>query len=171
MANREQAELPGLSPVPIPRVDGMFWFQRPFATQRNGARLIGGSSSPGLQSQKEISMTLDGRPDNGDIDPTFASQLVANAEALLIDVREDDEWAAGHAPEATHMALGRLSPEGVAGDQVVITVCRSGVRSAWAAAQLQAAGLHARNLTGGMKAWSAAGLPVCRDDGSPGTVV
>jgi rhodanese-related sulfurtransferase len=109
-------------------------------------------------------------PKSADIDPTSASQLVSHRGAMLLDVREDDEWEAGHAPGATHMALGRLAAESLTKDTVVIAVCRSGGRSARATAQLQAAGVNARNLAGGMQAWMAAGLPVRRDDGSPGII-
>jgi rhodanese-related sulfurtransferase len=123
-----------------------------------------------MVNQKENPMKLFRREDL-DIDPTSASQLVANEGVVFLDVREDDEWEAGHAPGATHMALGQLSAGGLAGGKVVIAVCRSGGRSARATAELQVAGIEVRNLAGGMQAWSAAGLPVCRDDGSAGVVL
>ena len=87
-----------------------------------------------------------------------------------IDVREANEWSAGHAPQAVHVALGALSPGNVDRDKVVIAACRSGGRSAQATALLQSAGIDVRNLAGGMKAWSAAGLPDCREDGSVGAI-
>ncbi|GAC1376019.1 MAG: hypothetical protein NVSMB4_04500 [Acidimicrobiales bacterium] len=91
---------------------------------------------------------------------------------LLVDVREHDEWGAGHAPGAVHIPLGAV-PGTLArfADQEVLTVCRSGGRSAKAAAILQKAGVRVRNVAGGMSTWSAAGLPVVRDDGSPGAVI
>ena len=49
-------------------------------------------------------------------------------------------------------------------------MCRSGARSAEAAKVLAAAGIEVRNVVGGMSSWVAAGLPVVRDDGSPGAV-
>lgn len=105
-----------------------------------------------------------------DIAPTEAAARIDSGEALLLDVREADEWAAGHSPAATHMPLGQLDPAAVPRDRPVITICRSGGRSAKAAAALSAAGHQVSNLDGGMNAWAAAGLPVLTDDGSPGTV-
>jgi rhodanese-related sulfurtransferase len=92
--------------------------------------------------------------------------------AVLLDVRGDDEWAAGHAPKARHVPLSRVST--AAGDlrgHEVLTVCRGGGRSARAAKALAEAGVEVRNVAGGMSSWASAGLPVVRDDGSPGTVV
>ena len=91
--------------------------------------------------------------------------------AVLLDVREDDEWQAGHAPHAEHVPLGDVAAaaDRFAGRKV-LTVCRSGGRSAKAAEALAAAGVDVGNVAGGMTAWSAAGLPVVRDDGSPGHV-
>lgn len=92
---------------------------------------------------------------------------------VLLDVREDDEWAAGHAPDAHHLALSDLDPRalppGVAGR--VLCVCRSGGRSAKAVAVLRDSGVDAVNVRGGMSAWVSAGLPVVRDDGRPGIVI
>lgn len=106
-----------------------------------------------------------------DIAPIEAAARIDNGEALLLDVREADEWAAGHSPTAIHLPLGQLDPAAVVpGDKPVITICRSGGRSAKAAAALGAAGHRVSNLVGGMHAWAAAGLPVLTDDGSPGTV-
>lgn len=103
------------------------------------------------------------------VDPAEAAQLLAGG-ALLLDVREPEEWAAGHAPAAVHVPLGELDPSAVPGDRIVVAVCRSGRRSDQAAARLAAAGVDARNLAGGMQAWAAAGRPVRRDDGQAGTV-
>ena len=92
--------------------------------------------------------------------------------AVLLDVREGSEWAAGHAPRAVHIPLGELaSAIERLRDREVVTVCRSGARSADAAARLAAAGIHARNVVGGMSSWARAGLPVVRGDGRPGQIV
>lgn len=80
----------------------------------------------------------------------------------LLDVREDDEWTAGHAPNALHIPLGELAarlgelPE----DNAVFVVCRAGGRSARATAYLNANGWDATNVEGGMQAWQAAGKPM-----------
>lgn len=104
-----------------------------------------------------------------EIDPVRAAQLAAGG-ALLLDVREPDEWAAGHAAGAVHMPLGDLRPDDVPRDRIVVAVCRSGRRSGKAAAVLAGAGVDVRNMSGGMNAWAGADLPVTRDDGLPGTV-
>jgi len=89
---------------------------------------------------------------------------------MLVDVRDHDEWSAGHAPGAVHAPLSKLKPESFPSDAAIIAVCHSGGRSAKATQRLSATGLSVRNMTGGMSAWADAGLPVTRDDGTPGTV-
>ena len=111
------------------------------------------------------------RPSMSEVTATEAAEL-SDHGALLIDVREPYEWAAGHAPAARHIPIGQLAqvvPE-LPGDARLIVVCRSGNRSAQATQMLTAAGLDAANLTGGMTAWMRTGLPVVTDSGSPGTV-
>ncbi len=85
------------------------------------------------------------------------------AGAYLLDVREDDEWAAGHAPEAQHLPMhelpGRLAEIPTEGD--VVVACRVGGRSAQVTAFLLSQGWdNVVNLAGGMQAWEAAGRPV-----------
>ena len=94
------------------------------------------------------------------------------AGAVLLDVREPDEWDAGHAPGALHVPLGRLGAEHtrLPTDEPVYCVCRSGGRSDQAARALRGAGYDARNVAGGMQAWEAAGLAVVTDTGGPGAV-
>jgi rhodanese-related sulfurtransferase len=103
------------------------------------------------------------------IDPAQADAL-ATEGALLLDVREPEEWDAGHIPGAVHMPLGSLDIASVPGGRVVVAVCRSGNRSGKAAAVLADSGIDVRNLAGGMKAWAAAGRAVARVDGTAGTV-
>jgi rhodanese-related sulfurtransferase len=95
-----------------------------------------------------------------------------DGDAILLDVRESDEWDAGRVDGALHIPLGQLAARQgeVPSDRVLVVVCRSGVRSARAAAALLAADYDAVNLAGGMKAWAAAGLPVVTESGAPGTV-
>ena len=104
------------------------------------------------------------------IDPAAAAAIVDSRGALLLDVREDDEWAAVHSPKATHMPLGQLNPAAIPHGTPVIAICRSGARSCRALATLAAAGISVSNLHGGMKAWATAGLPIVTDTGAPGTV-
>jgi rhodanese-related sulfurtransferase len=92
---------------------------------------------------------------------------------VLLDVREPDEWQAGHAPDAQFIPLGELAQRAaeVPGDKRVVAICRAGSRSERAARFLIAAGFDVVNLAGGMRAWAAAGLEVVTDDGTPGTVI
>jgi rhodanese-related sulfurtransferase len=95
------------------------------------------------------------------------------ADAILLDVRENDEWAAGHADGAVHIPMGevvsRLSevPEGGR----VHVVCRVGGRSAQVTQDLIAQGRDAVNVNGGMLDWEASGRPVVDNSGAPGFVL
>lgn len=98
---------------------------------------------------------------------------VAEQGAVLLDVREPEEWEAGHAPGAQHVPLGLLGEQlgALPTAAELVVVCRSGGRSQIAADALGRVGFRAHNLAGGMQAWAAAGLPVVTDDGAPGTVL
>jgi len=106
-----------------------------------------------------------------DISVTEAHRAAAAGEVLLVDVREQHEWDAGHAPDAVHVPLGELRQDSLPTDRPVVAVCRVGGRSGAAAEALAGAGYDVRNTTGGMLAWAAAGLPVAITGGSPGVVV
>jgi rhodanese-related sulfurtransferase len=83
--------------------------------------------------------------------------------AFVLDVREPDEWDAGHIPGATLIPLGELPNRlsDVPADQNVVVVCRSGNRSAQATDLLRQAGLsHTTSMAGGMNEWAAAGYEV-----------
>jgi rhodanese-related sulfurtransferase len=99
--------------------------------------------------------------------PEIPAATVPDA-AWLLDVREDDEWAAGHAPEATHIPMGELG--GRTGelpvDQEIYVICRTGHRSARVTQALNGAGWQAVNVAGGMQDWSAAGRPMMSDSGA-----
>jgi rhodanese-related sulfurtransferase len=97
--------------------------------------------------------------------PAIEAAALVRTGALLLDVREDDEWAAGHAPDATHLPMSQLGrgPIPLPPDRLIVCVCHVGARSAAVAAALNDAGWRAVNLTGGMQAWQAAGLPVTHD--------
>ncbi len=97
--------------------------------------------------------------------PTVAVPDLPKDGVALLDVREDDEWAAGHAPGAKHIPMGELPARvGELGelpdDQPVYVICRSGGRSARAAAWLNASGWDAVNVAGGMGSWQRAGRPM-----------
>jgi rhodanese-related sulfurtransferase len=99
--------------------------------------------------------------------PAVSARDVA-ADAVLIDVREDDEWVAGHAPGAVHLPMmqipARMAEVPRQGD--VVVVCRSGVRSANVVAYLIQHGWdNVFNLDGGMHEWEAFGRPMVDEDG------
>lgn len=87
----------------------------------------------------------------------------------LLDVREPDEWAAGHAPEAVHIPMGDLAGrlDDLPADDEIYVVCRSGGRSARVTMFLNSNGWDAKNVDGGMQVWHAAGRPMQADDGEP----
>ncbi len=90
------------------------------------------------------------------------------AGVFLLDVREDDEWTAGHAPDAVHVRLGDLSArvDELPRDREVYVICRSGARSAYATQGLTAGGLNAINVADGMTGWAVAGRPMISEDGA-----
>jgi rhodanese-related sulfurtransferase len=90
------------------------------------------------------------------------------AGVFLLDVREDDEWTAGHAPDAVHLRLGELGArvDELPRDREVYVICRSGARSAYAAQALTAGGVHAVNVADGMTGWAVAGRPMISEDGA-----
>ena len=95
-------------------------------------------------------------------------------DAYLVDVREDDEWVAGHAPGAVHVPMMEIPARmrEVPTDGDVVVVCRSGARSGQVVAYLQQQGWdNVRNLAGGMLDWSAAGRPLVSDDGRAARVL
>jgi len=108
-----------------------------------------------------------GRPDVPAIAPSGLPD-----DALLLDVREPEEWVAGHAPDAWHIPLADLPSrvDEIPRERRVVAVCRSGGRSARATAWLAEQGYDAVNLDGGMTAWSAAGRPMVSETGAPPTV-
>ena len=91
------------------------------------------------------------------------------ADAYLLDVREPEEWDAGHAPGAVHIPLGELGARYTELDQdrPLYVICRVGGRSAQAAQALAGAGWDASNVADGMVGWQAAGLPMTAESGQP----
>jgi rhodanese-related sulfurtransferase len=111
----------------------------------------------------------------------FRKPSVSAAEAIrqvadgatLLDVRENREWNAGHAPGAIHIPADQVAataarrlPKG----KPVIVVCRSGARASGATTALLALGIEAANLKGGMRAWESAGGRVVGKGNRPGIV-
>jgi rhodanese-related sulfurtransferase len=100
-----------------------------------------------------------------EITPEEAVQEVSRGAATLIDVREKDDWTAGHAQGAKHLTRGEveleIEEEVPDLDQRIICYCGGGSRSALVAESLQKMGYrNVRSISGGFRAWKAAGLPV-----------
>jgi len=97
------------------------------------------------------------------ISPKEASTLTAEKKAVIIDVRQDDEWNAGHIAGAVHIPLNQLDarlPElQQYKDTTVITQCQSGKRSLKALEVLKSSGFSkVSSMDGGIVAWSKDGL-------------
>jgi rhodanese-related sulfurtransferase len=89
-------------------------------------------------------------------------------DAFLLDVREDDEWTAGHVPGALHVPMMEIPARAdeLPTDRDVVVVCRVGGRSAQVVAYLRQNGFDRMiNLDGGMADWEAAGRPMMSEDG------
>lgn len=83
-------------------------------------------------------------------------------EVQFLDVREDDEWDAGHIEDAAHIPMDGVPDrlDQIDRDRPVVAVCRSGHRSGLVAAYLSRAGFTVHNMTGGLEQWEAQGLPL-----------
>lgn len=91
------------------------------------------------------------------------------ADPVLLDVREIDEWNAGHAPTAQHLPMSELAARAaeVPQEDPLYVVCRSGARSARVVAFLGQQGFPAVNVEGGMQAWAGAGRALAAEGGTP----
>ncbi len=119
------------------------------------AILAGGGTAPTAVSQ---AVDL-----GAEVSPEVVSQLNAQGDIVVIDVREPSEYADGHIAGATLIPLGTLPDNlsSVPTDQPVVLVCHSGNRSGQAYSYLTQQGFtNVHNMTGGMIAWQAAGLTI-----------
>lgn len=103
-----------------------------------------------------------------DISPLQATQFLNHENAILVDVREDKEFAEGHIVDALHIPLGKLNDESKTLNKhrkkSIIAYCRTGHRSAAACARLRKQGFDSvYNLRGGVTAWQRDNLPLTRD--------
>jgi rhodanese-related sulfurtransferase len=98
--------------------------------------------------------------------PSITASAVPDG-APILDVRELDEWQAGHVPGALHVPLGELPARlaDLPADGELVVVCRSGGRSARAVAWLNDNGYDSVNLDGGMGAWAEAGRAMVSESG------
>jgi rhodanese-related sulfurtransferase len=100
-----------------------------------------------------------------EVSPAQATLLINREDAHIIDVREADEFAGGHLPDAKNIPLAkladRISEIEKFKDKPVIVCCASGMRSGKACGELGKLGFaKVHNLAGGVDAWVGAGYPV-----------
>lgn len=105
------------------------------------------------------------RSGGAEVNPAQATLLINRQDALVIDVREADEFAAGHLPDARNIPVGKLAERVVEiekyKDQPLVLCCASGMRSAKACGELKKLGFsRLHSLAGGLDAWCQAGLPI-----------
>ncbi len=96
------------------------------------------------------------------IDAKITNDIRNRDDVILLDVREDDEFKAGHIPGAEWIPLGQLSSRlnELPKDKTIVAVCRSGNRSGQATELLRQNGFDAHNMQGGMNSWVQAGFDV-----------
>ena len=123
------------------------------------------AAAPALQPRlhTEAVKTIDVASLPRDVDVQTTAALREQPDVMILDVREQDEWNAGHIPGAVFMPMGevpnRLSE--IPTDKTVIVQCRSGNRSSQVTDFLVKQGFtNVHNMSGGINAWQSAGLPV-----------
>jgi rhodanese-related sulfurtransferase len=94
-------------------------------------------------------------------------RIDAGEKLLLVDVREDNEWANGHIPGAVHLGRGiierDIEQQVLDPNAKMILYCGGGFRSALVAENLQKMGYHnVESMDGGWKGWVGAGLPTAK---------
>jgi rhodanese-related sulfurtransferase len=99
-----------------------------------------------------------------DVGMLEATQLINHQNAVVLDVREDSEFYAGHIPHAVHVPLGQLNKHAELDklkNRPIIAICRSGMRSGHACRVLRKNGFEqVYNLEGGITAWQKANMPM-----------
>lgn len=99
--------------------------------------------------------------------PAIATQLINREDAVVLDVREDNEYISGHIVNSVHIPIkylhDRIAELDKYKDKPIIVSCRSGQRSGQACAMLKKQGFETvYNLSGGMMAWQNENLPVTK---------
>lgn len=113
----------------------------------------------GSMFRKLFQQPLDPR----EITASDAAVAYDQGSAVVVDVREPDEWSEGHLPGAVHIRLGDLAwrVDEVPVDRNIVTVCRSGRRSLDAVDILEAAGRErVKSMAGGMLEWKRNGFEI-----------
>ena len=102
-----------------------------------------------------------------------AKELLDATQAVLLDVREADEYAREHVPGSLLKPLSRLAtdPVGALEPPKVIVICQSGARATQAAANLNLPDKEVLILEGGISAWKSSGLPVNQNRSAPVSIM
>lgn len=116
---------------------------------------------------RSVTFVVVAPPDSTEIDvDELAAKVVAGA--LVVDVREPDEYARGHVPGAVSVPLAgladRLAAFSSGGDGPAYVICQVGERSRWACEVVGAHGIDAVNVAGGTGAWVASGRDIVTGD-------
>ena len=104
-----------------------------------------------------------GKPRHREVDAAQLRTMLEAGAVLVVDVREENEFAAGHIPGAINMPLSAFDPQNLpeAGDRTLVLNCQGGKRSATALDKARAANAPVdTHLAGGFGAWQAAGFPI-----------
>lgn len=115
--------------------------------------------------ERFVALCENARADITEIDPEgLATRLAGGAPTVVVDVREDHEWAEGRIPGAVHVGRGILEREAEdlwpASGTTLVLYCGGGYRSALAARSLQWMGYtKVFSLAGGRRRWQAEGRP------------
>lgn len=141
-------------------------YQKFFADYNNLALLAIAIVSGGLLVWSSVQRRIAGGG-GAKVSASTATQLINRRNAVVVDVRESSEYAAGHLPQAKHAPLGELEGKaaGLAKNKEtpIILVCQTGQRAGRAQAVLKQAGYsEVYSLEGGLAAWQQAGLPVVK---------
>lgn len=106
------------------------------------------------------------------VKPAEAMEMLRSG-ATMLDIRENNEWNAGHAPGAVHVPVKNVASQALKrlpkGRPVIVT-CRTGARSRGATRILREKGVDAINLSGGMAAWESAGGRIIGKGNRPGMI-
>jgi rhodanese-related sulfurtransferase len=140
------------------------------STGLSGGYVAGAAVAPPPDADEEATtVSAETAPD---VSAEEGHQMVEDG-ALLLDVREADEWEAGHSPDAIWIPFGDLQGRvaELPPDRRIVAICRTGSRSRAVAVALVGAGYDAVNVDGGMRAWSAEDFPVVASDGLPGVII
>ena len=128
-----------------------------------GARVAAPHATTGIYPR----VMSDRSPEDIELTPQRAAEMLEAGEARMVDIRQPSEWEEGRIPGADLIPLEQLPARAaeIEDDRPIIFMCRSGNRSAMATEAFVASGRSAFNLAGGIEAWVETGLEIEPPDG------